>query len=361
MGVVYKLKKEIVDFIINEKKLNPSLGCRNLVGLIEAKFQAKISKSAINGVIKSAQLSSSIGRKPLAVKISSLRHSERSPKGEVKNLIKEYPSLDPPQELQQSQKEEILRFAQNDRKTPFRNSPDKGVLCDGAGCFFLKAAQWELFRRPMLGKIISNYVGPELISDADTLMDVLLFLPMFGIRRVEDISAYRGLGLWALQGLTEGIKPDKFLSLVNGIQDKKDFSLRLSNEIPQIFFEAAYIKIVLEDETEFVLDAQCRNLRSIKDSPVYYSSPIEKSLERLTGQMISNHRPLVIKNISTQIIGGQDDNGFSPPVYQLIAAFENMPGERMVKSAILDEHREEISKFSAIPVKRRFFMMGANI
>jgi len=68
MGVVYKLKKEIVDFIINEKKSNPSLGCRNLVNLVAAKFQTKISKSAINGVIKSAQLSSSIGRKPIVIK-----------------------------------------------------------------------------------------------------------------------------------------------------------------------------------------------------------------------------------------------------------------------------------------------------
>ena len=31
----------------------------------------------------------------------------------------------------------------------------------------------------------------------------------------------------------------------------------------------------------------------------------------------------------------------------------------MVKAAILDEHGEEISKFTALPSKKRFFIMGA--
>ncbi len=380
MGVVYKLKKEIVDFIINEKKSNPSLGCRNLVNLVAAKFQTKISKSAINGVIKSAQLSSSIGRKPIVIK-SHLKVSKNLsfPNALVGNpdvVVTGPPTTNgsPRHEGTKTFGGDSLGISSNlqeprivepsplrEEKVSLKFSQDKGVLCDGAGCFFLKAAQWELFHRPMLGKMISKNVSPELISDADTLMDVLLFLPMFGIRRVEDISSYQGCGLWAIDGLTEGIKPDKFLSLVNGIQDKKDFSLRLSNEIPQIFFEVAYIKIVLEDQTELVLDAQYRNLRSIKEQSVYYSSPIERSLERLTGKIIANGRPVIIKNISTQIIGRQDEYGFSPSVYQLIAAFENIPGKRMVKAAILDEHGEEISKFAAIPVKRRFFIMGANI
>jgi len=339
MGVVYKLKKEIVDFIINEKKLNPSLGCRNLVGLVEAKFQTKISKSAINEVIKSAQLSSSIGRRPLVIR----NHLKVS-----KTLS--FPNAFPPKIVGPSSLREEEAF--------LKSSQDKGVLFDGAGCFFLKAAQWELFRRPMLGKMISKYVSPELINGADILMEVLLFLPMFGIQ-LSEITAGRDSGLWAIHGLTQSIKGDKFLSLVNGLQDKKDFSLRLSNEIPQIFSEAVYSKIVLEDQTELVLDAQCRNLRSIKERLVYYSSPIEKSLERLIGNIIANGRPAIIKNISTEIVGAQDDYGFSPSVYQWISAFENMPGKRMVKAAILNEHGEEISTFSAIPFKRRFFIMGS--
>ncbi len=63
MGVVHKLRQEVVDFIITLKKENPSHSCRGLVGLIQQRFQIEVSKSSVNAVIKGAQLSSSIGRK----------------------------------------------------------------------------------------------------------------------------------------------------------------------------------------------------------------------------------------------------------------------------------------------------------
>lgn len=62
MGVTYKLKEEVIDFIKHHKQLNPRISCRSLVGLIEAKFSIRVSKSSINAVIKEAHLSSPIGR-----------------------------------------------------------------------------------------------------------------------------------------------------------------------------------------------------------------------------------------------------------------------------------------------------------
>lgn len=62
MGVTYKLKDEVIDFIKHHKHENPRISCRSLVGLIEEKFLIKVSKSSINAVIKEANLSSPIGR-----------------------------------------------------------------------------------------------------------------------------------------------------------------------------------------------------------------------------------------------------------------------------------------------------------
>jgi len=64
MGVIYKLKPEIREFILREKELNPHLSCRKFVSLIEKKFKITLSKSHINSIIKSAGLSSSKGRTP---------------------------------------------------------------------------------------------------------------------------------------------------------------------------------------------------------------------------------------------------------------------------------------------------------
>ena len=64
MGVVYKLKPEIKEFILREKELNPALSCRKFIPLIEKKFHIRLSKSHINSIIKSAGLSNRVGRTP---------------------------------------------------------------------------------------------------------------------------------------------------------------------------------------------------------------------------------------------------------------------------------------------------------
>jgi hypothetical protein len=63
MGVTYKLKPEVKEFILEQKKLNPALGCRSLTALVENKFQVKLSKSSINAIIKGAGMSMPVGRR----------------------------------------------------------------------------------------------------------------------------------------------------------------------------------------------------------------------------------------------------------------------------------------------------------
>ena len=62
MGTIHKLKPEVKDFIIAEKKNNPLLSCRKLTTLILGQFNIQTSKSSINIVIKEAGLSAPIGR-----------------------------------------------------------------------------------------------------------------------------------------------------------------------------------------------------------------------------------------------------------------------------------------------------------
>ena len=62
MGVVHKLKKDVIDFILNSKRDNPKLGCRKLAEIASEKFEIKISKSSVNSIIKSQNLSNSVGR-----------------------------------------------------------------------------------------------------------------------------------------------------------------------------------------------------------------------------------------------------------------------------------------------------------
>ena len=63
MGVVYKLKPEIAQFILEEKRKSSILSCRALARLVEERFQTKVSKSSINILLKEAGLSMPVGRR----------------------------------------------------------------------------------------------------------------------------------------------------------------------------------------------------------------------------------------------------------------------------------------------------------
>ena len=63
MGVIYKLKPAIKDFILKQKQICPELSCRRLSLLIDEKFQLKISKSHVNSALKANGLSSQVGRR----------------------------------------------------------------------------------------------------------------------------------------------------------------------------------------------------------------------------------------------------------------------------------------------------------
>ncbi|MDD5292309.1 MAG: helix-turn-helix domain-containing protein, partial [Candidatus Omnitrophica bacterium] len=63
MKITHKFKPEIVRFIINSKLKNPDISCRKLALEASEKFSIKLSKSAINNILKKEKLSSPVGRK----------------------------------------------------------------------------------------------------------------------------------------------------------------------------------------------------------------------------------------------------------------------------------------------------------
>lgn len=63
MGVVHKLKPEVIKFIIDNKQANPHLSCRSLTALLLEKLQVEVSKSSINAIFKENNLSLPVGRR----------------------------------------------------------------------------------------------------------------------------------------------------------------------------------------------------------------------------------------------------------------------------------------------------------
>ncbi|MCM8797132.1 MAG: helix-turn-helix domain-containing protein, partial [Candidatus Omnitrophica bacterium] len=92
MGVVYKLKKEITDYILELKRSQPHLSCRSISKIISERFNTTLSKSSVNSVIKKAGLSMPVGRR--AKKKYKSRLSQAMPKAEeaLTKLLEESPS-----------------------------------------------------------------------------------------------------------------------------------------------------------------------------------------------------------------------------------------------------------------------------
>lgn len=76
MGVIYKLKPEVREFILETKKNDPNISCRKLAKLASEKFSSPISKSTVNSVLKSLGLSLPVGRRKRKEKGSPQRITE---------------------------------------------------------------------------------------------------------------------------------------------------------------------------------------------------------------------------------------------------------------------------------------------
>lgn len=63
MGVIYRLKPDIRDFVLQKKQENLRISCRDITKLVKDNFNLTISKSSINFLLKNQGLSLPIGRR----------------------------------------------------------------------------------------------------------------------------------------------------------------------------------------------------------------------------------------------------------------------------------------------------------
>ncbi len=133
----YKLKEEIKEFIIEQKKAKPKLSCRSLALLIKECFQISLSKSLINNVIKQSNLSSPVGRR----------------------RIKEAIIAKKPAETQVARQE--AEFMEN------------------GGFFFLKAADLKLGLTARLAEIFAGYLPDLSQQNIQAIIETLIYSPLF--------------------------------------------------------------------------------------------------------------------------------------------------------------------------------------
>ncbi|HLD49986.1 MAG TPA: helix-turn-helix domain-containing protein, partial [bacterium] len=116
MGVVYKFRKEVIDFVLQQKRTDHDLGCRQLAALISEKFKIQVSKSSVNAIIKSANLSNAVGRPPSdeapAKKFQIPSQKKQQLLNEVQKIKLEQKPL-PPKVLPQVRKDPMMSLSRD--------------------------------------------------------------------------------------------------------------------------------------------------------------------------------------------------------------------------------------------------------
>lgn len=395
MGVVYKFKKEVIDFVLQQKKADHGLGCRQLAALTSEKFKIQTSKSSINDIIKNANLSNSVGRRP-STESAPKKFQIPSPKkqqllSEVQKVRierKPVPAVVPRPPSRRSEvpspraerlpaggtygrdgggsakREQVaepqkrgfssVAFLRHVETLKARRSHDKGQLLDGMGCVFLKAAQWQLSRTSMLGGLLRKHIQEQLPPDFDAFCDVLPCLNVLGIDQPDQTGQSITQGLWSLNGFNTApenrertcpFPASRWLSAIRAVSPSLKFFMEYEKEKRQALMAVKRFEFCLEDGSKISTDAQLAGLWELK-IPEEFSTCVEQAMSMLSRCVISNNQPAIFLSSAGRI------------PFNFIAALEGTEGKHIKKVDVWDVSGGRVAGFSAFPRKKRFFMLG---
>jgi len=377
MGVIHKLKEDVVNFIIDQKKKNPSVSIRQLAAETSAKFQIKVSKSSVSTTLKNASLSSAVGRRsPNGVRgekfaIPPIRKIEISQnmqkagfdkdavtiKEKEDGATKELTDSEKDIEAQPAKKEETLplipdpigqgkpspadskdkqeaviedalqdnNFFEHVERLRNEKKSQNAPTLNGMGFVFLKAAQWETSSKSLISELFKKHVSGSAQDSFNIACEMFLFLKFLGVESFEQVSAYQEHGLWQLNKLSGPVSGENeaLLKLKELFQWSSNVATALSSGIvmeydlekKHVFSQVSGFELTLEDNTSLIIDAAMSSL------DFNMKAPINKSMAWLSNYLISNIHSPVFFTVPGE---GKFDQRF----YELIAIFENFPGKK---------------------------------
>ncbi|MDP8265183.1 MAG: hypothetical protein P9M12_06890 [Candidatus Aceula lacicola] len=320
MGITYKLKKEVVDYILLQKRTSPRLGCRKISDLASQFFQKEISKSSVNSILKTFLLSSPVGRRAA---VGKKQEKFKIPEYRKKELFVNVPKellVDEPVVVQQEK---------------------KGNLFKGAGAVILKAAELQVAQKGFVSSFVEEFSQSQLIES-------LLYSPVLGVSNQDELM--REEGLWKINGVGSQPSGQEIQKAMIGLEELENKKQEIGLKSFEMFSEVKYFKLFLKNGDHFCIDAQFNSVWTKENVHSRFSLPLEKSLDFLSKRIISNIRPIVLR-CSPGV------ESFPSYFYTMLACFEGFSSQSVVKIDLLAEHDEVLSSFETILHKKRQFIV----
>lgn len=378
MGVTHKLKEEVISFIIDQKRGNPKLGCREIAEIASDKFLIKISKSSVNSIIKNLNLSNSVGRPnkilddknkkfqipsekkqqiskelhkiPLPITKNS-KNEEISELSNKKSLISE---------LDKSQKmivetEKILKNPINlsatkkmanlelNGKTPHTTN----INFKFAGLIFLKLVFWESMGEEFLGDLLQSYnsgLDKNLFDKKCNVSFIYAILDIY--QKNNDIDCVLNF-----MDNIENINIDlDFIQKEIPKEDKLRLLTRVDLELQQLLNQSKMVTLKLKNNKIINLNANITHLVYSEDF-VNIRLPLRLLLENLSDFIISNNRPLLLLNPIKEGV-------LSTSLFDLISSFEGVDGYKIEEIGVMGENDNLLAEFTTIPQIHRKYAFG---
>jgi hypothetical protein len=216
MGVIHKIKLEVVDFILKSKDKNRNYSCRKLASLATEKFAIKISKSSINSLIKKSGLSMPVGR---------------------------------------------------------RRKVRRGIIeAEGLGVILLKAVDILIGGSSSISLAITKRLGVE-DNENIAKTDKLIYRPLFNIAKGPAGEAFKAVPWPIAERQFPASEIDAYLK---SLQESPGMVLEIKHQIAQLFQEVRCLRFDLVSGNNFFLDGQLHSIWSTAHTPYDFSAPLPK-------------------------------------------------------------------------------------
>lgn len=332
MGVTYKLKQEVTDYILALKRDEPSLSCRKVSELASAHFKKAISKSSVNAVLKEGSLSSPVGRRA--------GKKAKAEKFKIPEHRKEQIFINIPSSLLGAEKPRAPAVP-----------PASSTRFTHAGILLLKAAEWQMKKQGVL-RFLAEKFGPVLCEEKILkLSQALLFLPFFGERNSGKFLTFDQKQAWQISGID--FEPTTYqkkecLDVLSGLEEKAG---AISLEFGQIFSEVSFFRFIVEDGSSFCIDGQKNSCWAENNVHSDFSVCLDKAFNVLSKDFIINSNPIILREATTS-------EGFSAHFLNMAASFEHVPGKKIKRIDLMTSQKEALSAFENVVGKTRHYIAG---
>ncbi len=349
MGVIYKLKPEIKNWLLERKRTNPVLSCRGLVSLLEEEFKIKVSKSSVNCLVKEAGLSMPIGRrqKKRRRQVPAAVQPQPEPTIEIPLQLpaptQPEPALEAPIEPQPEMPKETPTPPQLEvpietppSETPMSIPPELPIQTSlqipdeilqkmlSSGIILLKAADYLIGGSYLIQETMKKHLN---LRDKNLLdkIECLIYAPLLGIP--EELSK----------------------TYLNELQGAESIAQEILRVLSGILTEIRCLKVLLADGDALYLDGQFHTIWSVPNIPYDFVNTIYNIKNYITKSFYKDE-PLTLLMAP----------GYDTPTMEFFNFILSFGGrmKNITRLSIDDNKSQELESTPLEQNKKRSFVLG---